>query len=169
MKLKEPYSTLAYIVLGVALAFGINTGLGLLLQTNLPIVAVESNSMVPTFAKGDILILQGSSSYDLRDIIVFTPLSGGTPIVHRIIKINDDNTYQTQGDANRNQLPFEKSITLEQIHGETILTLPYLGWVKIAITDYVLPNILIVAGVAILLYLFTKGPTKGRKKKKRRR
>ena len=59
MELKEPFSTISYIVLGIALAFMLNIGLGIYLGTDMPIVAVESNSMIPSFYKGDLLILQG--------------------------------------------------------------------------------------------------------------
>lgn len=157
MRLKEPYSTLLYIILGVVLAFGINGGLALALSTDLPIVAVESNSMVPTFNQGDILLLQGKDAYQKGDIIVFSPTEGVTPIVHRIVVINVDGTYQTKGDANLNQLPFERRIAENQIHGNVILILPYLGWVKIGITDYVLPNAIWLAGMVIFLYIVFMG------------
>jgi len=153
MKVKEPYSTILYIVFGVLLAFGINQGLALGLQTDLPIVAVESNSMIPVFSQGDILLLQGQASYSVGDVIVFSPSPQATPVVHRIVEINPDGTYQTKGDANNSQLPFEKKISEGQIHGKVILIVPYLGWIKIAISEYVLPNIIWLAGAAIFLYI----------------
>ncbi len=153
MRLKEPYSTIAYIALGILLALGINQGLALALSTDLPIVAVESNSMVPTFSRGDILLLQGTPPYQEGDIIVFSPSPGETPIVHRIVEVNPDGTYQTKGDANSSQLPFEKMIAPEQVHGKVVLIVPYLGWIKIGISEYVLPNILLVAVAAIFLYI----------------
>lgn len=159
-KLKEPYSTILYIVFGVLLAFGINQGLAIGLHTDLPIVAVESNSMVPTFSQGDILILQGKSSYEIGDIIVFSPTVQATPVVHRIVKINLDGSYQTKGDANKGQLPFEKQIQENQVHGNVILIVPYLGWIKIWISEHILPNILWIAGAVIFLYLIVITITK---------
>lgn len=146
MEFKEPLSTIIYIVLGIALAFGINLGMGLALGTDMPVVAVESNSMVPTFYKGDLLILQGLPAENLEEgnVIVFFPENRPTAIVHRIIAINGDGTFQTKGDANSEQLPFEKRILPETIHGKSILIIPYLGWVKIGMTDYVLPNLVYV-------------------------
>jgi signal peptidase len=154
MKLSNNVSTLMYIILGVVLALSINQGLALALSTDMPVVAVESNSMVPTFYKGDILVLQGVPSEDLQigDIIVFSPENYATPIVHRITEINPDGTFQTKGDANLRQLPFEKKITPEQIHGKVIFIVPYLGWVKIGMTDYVIPNILWVIVAIIIIY-----------------
>jgi signal peptidase len=163
MKIKEPYSTVLYIVFGVLLAFGINNGLALALSTDLPVVAVESRSMEPVFTRGDILGLRGQPSYEIGDIIVFSHGNGKIPIVHRIIAINPDGTYQTKGDANSNQLPVEKSISLDQIHGKVIVIIPYLGWIKIGMGEFILPNILWIAGAVILLYLILAGAVKSRR------
>jgi len=157
-KLKRPFnSSIGYVLLGIILAFLINQGLSFALSTDMPIVAVESNSMVPTFYKGDILVLQGAPSNELEigDIIVFSPQganTGSTPIVHRIIKTNPDGTFQTKGDANPGQLYFEKHIEPSQIHGRSMVVVPYLGWVKIGITEWVIPNIIWIAIAAIAAY-----------------
>jgi len=158
---KQLNSTLGYVLLGVALAFIINQGMAFALSTDMPIVAVESNSMIPTFYKGDILVLQGTPPQELNigDIIVFSPRvtqsgsAASSPIVHRITKKNPDGTFQTQGDANPGQLYFEKHIEPSQIHGKSVLIVPYLGWVKIGITEYVLPNILWIAIAAAAAYV----------------
>ena len=162
MKVSDTGSTILYIVLGVVLAILINNGLAFALSTDMPIVAVESNSMVPTFSRGDILVLQGVPATDLTvgDIIVFSPSERQTPVVHRIVKLNDDGTLQTKGDANAAQLPFEKSIEAEEIHGKSILMVPYLGWVKIGITEYVVPNaiwfILVFAFGYLMLFVYKR-------------
>jgi len=154
-------SSVFYIVIGVMLAIGINWGLALALGTDMPVVAVESNSMIPTFSQGDILILQGVSATDLRmgDIIVFSPASQQTPVVHRIIAINPDGSFQTKGDANNGQLPFERSIQASQIHGKAVLIIPYLGWLKIGMMQYALPNILwvvLAGGILAFIYVGVK-------------
>jgi len=158
MKTKDFGGSALYVVFGILLAFGINQGMALALSTDIPVVAVESNSMVPTFQRGDILVLQGVDIPNLivGDIIVFSPPSQETPVVHRVIKINDDGSVQTQGDANTKQLPFEKRITQDQIHGKVITIVPYLGWVKIGMTEYVLPNIhwaILAIVLIIILYM----------------
>jgi len=169
-------SNTLYIVLGIVMALAINQGLALALSTDMPIVAVESNSMVPTFYKGDILVLQGVPPEQLKvgDIIVFSPTidsqprkdtglfsflnpRGSTPVVHRIVKINPDGTFQTKGDANSGQLPFEKRITPEQIHGKEILVIPWLGWIKLGITEYVIPNITWITPIALVFGLLYYG------------
>jgi signal peptidase len=151
-------STVAYVVFGIVLAFGINSALALALSTDMPVVAVESNSMVPAFSRGDILVLQGvpSEQLDIGDVIVFSPSPGRTPIVHRIVRLNPDGTFQTKGDANTGQLPFEKSITPDQIHGRQIAIIPLLGWIKIGMNEVLLPNILWIAmGISVYI-LYTE-------------
>lgn len=138
--------TVGYIILGVVMAFAINQGLAMALSTDMPVVAVESNSMVPAFSKGDILILQGATAEQMKvgDIIVFSPPSHTTPVVHRIVAINPDGSFQTKGDANGGQLSFETHIMPDQIHGRVVLMVPLLGWVKIGTVEYVLPNMWLV-------------------------
>ena len=154
MERSEAVSTIAYIVFGILLAFGINQGMAFALSTDMPVVAVESNSMVPTFYKGDLLILQGVPTEELAegDIIVFTP-PNRPAIVHRIIELNSDGTFQTKGDANPKQLPFETRIEPEQIHGKEILIVPYLGWVKIGLMEFVIPNLVWVVIVVAITYI----------------
>jgi signal peptidase I len=150
-------SSVFYIILGVLLAIGINWGLAFALGTDMPVVAVESNSMIPTFSAGDILVLQGVQSSDLKigDIIVFSPGPEQTPVVHRIIAVNPDGTFQTKGDNNNGQLPFERSIAASQIHGRAMLIIPYLGWLKIGMMQTVLPNLLwIAAGLGVIAFIY---------------
>ncbi len=158
MEGSEALSTAAYIVFGILLAFGINQGMAFALSTDMPVVAVESNSMVPTFYKGDLLILQGVPTEELGvgDIVVFTP-PNRPAIVHRIIRLNEDGTFQTKGDANPKQLPFESRITPDQIHGKEILIIPYFGWVKIGLMEYIIPNIGWAALVVIIAYISSIG------------
>ena len=134
-------STFAYIILGIVIAYSINIALTFALNTTMPVVAVESNSMVPTFSRGDILILNGvnASAIKVGDIIVYSPDGQSVPIVHRVIIINPDGSFQTKGDANTGQLVFEKHVDPAEIHGAVVVIIPFVGWIKIAITEYVLP------------------------------
>ncbi|MEE9405812.1 MAG: signal peptidase I [Candidatus Aenigmarchaeota archaeon] len=169
-KIPENASTIIYIAAGIFLAVIINQAMGLGLTTDMPVVAVESNSMIPTFYKGDLLVLQGVPPEQLAegDIIVFIPEGSNRAIVHRIIAINGDGTFQTKGDANANQLPFEKRISTGQIHGKKVAIIPYLGWVKIGVMEIFLPNIGWIALGGIILYAgyvygWKKRPRKGYK------
>ena len=156
----ENKKTLLYIIVGVLIAVSINYGMGFAMATNYPIVAVESGSMEPTFYRGDILIVKGEPIENLKagDIIVFSRPGSTTPIVHRIVGKNPDGTVQTKGDANSGQHTWETSIDASRIKGKEVLILPLLGWVKIGLTEIIVPNILIIALIAVaitFIYLLT--------------
>ena len=155
MELSGTKGTIIYIVIGVVIALAVNQGLALLLSTDLPIVAVESDSMVPTFAKGDILVLQGASPdmIAVGDIIVFSPPGQRVPVVHRVIARNPDGTFQTKGDANDRQLPYETDIQPNEVHGRMLFVIPILGWVKLSVTQYAIPNWPLVLFAAAAAYI----------------
>lgn len=158
MRFRNSLGTAGYIILGILLAFGANQGLAFALSTDMPMVAVESSSMVPTFNRGDILILNGVPAEELEigDVIVFSPEGRQMPVVHRLIAKNPDGTFQTKGDANSGQLPFEKSIESSQIHGRSIAAIPYLGWVKIGATTLLFENpAMLLMGIASLFVIYT--------------
>ncbi len=149
------------IFLGVLFAtFFYYVVLATALQTNLPVVAVVSSSMehdnpeltyygwlqktfnyprvtieswlAPNgFSIGDMPIVQGSDDYVVGDIIVYMVEEQPAPIIHRIIRINDDGTYQTKGDNNLSQLSYEYSVKKEQVYGKAIFIIPKLGYVKV--------------------------------------
>ena len=88
------------------------------------------------FNKGDILFIIKARPEKLKigDIIIFN--SGQkNPIIHRIIKIENQNEgyiFSTIGDNNNGQLSFEKGITKEQLVGKAIFKIsPYIGWGKL--------------------------------------
>lgn len=100
------------------------------------------------FRKGDIIIIWGRFTPKLGDIIVFQPVAPSTaprPIIHRIIDINEDQTYQTKGDHNPHQLTGsnnyyktdETNIQKQQVIGKAVFKIPYLGWIKIWFTDLI--------------------------------
>jgi len=90
----------------------------------LPINSIKfnSNSMLPTYHKGDILFYTESNSYQVDEVIVVSTKMA--PISHRIIEINTDGTYKTKGDNNPESIkgPYldETKITNDQIMGKVI-------------------------------------------------
>lgn len=90
----------------------------------------ESFPIKDGFNVGDMPIIQGSANYKVGDVVVYNA-GQSAPIIHRIIKINSDGTYQTRGDHNSGQLPYETSVKKEQIEGRVIFVVPYLGWFKV--------------------------------------
>lgn len=71
-----------------------------------PIVVVLSESMYPGFSRGDLLFLWNDKQEPLRvgDIVVFQLDGKPIPIVHRIIKVHENEgkvNFLTKGDFNR--------------------------------------------------------------------
>ena len=94
------------------------------------------------FNKGDILFILGTKpeKLEIGDVIIFSA-GTGTPIIHRIINIeqkNNEYIFSTFGDNNNGQLQVEKNIGENQIVGKAIFKIvPYLGWGKMLAVDFI--------------------------------
>ncbi len=148
--------TIGHVLFGAALAVVIYIILGVLFGTRMPIIDVMSTSMEPNISRGDLAVLINGDA-QIGDVIVFDTPSEAIPVIHRVIKINDDGTYQTLGDNNHGmQHDWEKQIEKSQIIGKVLFVIPYLGWVKIVVFEYLLPtsprNLMLLAAVSALLY-----------------
>nr|NIO44115.1 signal peptidase I [Candidatus Aenigmarchaeota archaeon] len=122
---------IVYLFLGFVIAYGVNIGLGFILETQTPVVAVFSDSMVPTFYKGDMIMVYGEENIKVGDIVVFDSPDKKYPIIHRVHEIRDRGII-TKGDNNPST--DERTwgvIPLEKIYGKAFLKIPILGWVKI--------------------------------------
>jgi signal peptidase I len=157
-------STAVYIVLGIGLALVARQVMSFGLQTDMPVVAVVSTSMqhdnaqqthyawlesrlgydrayidswpIPTgFLVGDMPVVEGRGSYAVGDVIVYSVPGQSVPIIHRIIKVNADGTYETKGDNNAQQWPYEFSVGKAQIHGKVVAVIPKLGYFKVLTTS----------------------------------
>jgi signal peptidase len=148
------------------------------LNTRSPMVVVISSSMEPNIHKGDLLFLRGvEDPADLKngtieekngDVIVFdarglwssAPVE---PIVHRIVdKWYNDTLKQwyfiTKGDANSlvDGSPHAPvpgvPIPASRIIGVVVGGIPYIGWVKIFLTDsgLLIPILVILSALLII-------------------
>ncbi len=141
---KEIIETGKYVLLGLVLAFVINQGLGYALETEKPVMAVVSNSMVPTFYKGDLVVVKGVDPRELEvdDIVIYHNPRRDIPIVHRIIDIEDhggSRYFYTKGDHNlRSDQDFGISppVSEDLIRGRVILVIPKLGWFRVILTGF---------------------------------
>jgi signal peptidase I len=99
------------------------------------------------FSKGDIIIVWGRFTPKLGDVIIFraNPESRAPrPIIHRIVSM-EDGIVGTKGDHNAEQLTQgnniyrtdETGITNERIIGKAVLKIPYLGWPKIWLVEFI--------------------------------
>jgi len=92
---------------------------------------INSWPVVGGFNVGDMPIVRGQEKYQIGDVIVYSVEGINAPIIHRIIEINDDGTYQTKGDNNSGQLNYEFSVNPEQINGKVIFIIPKIGYFKV--------------------------------------
>ena len=89
---------------------------------------VLSGSMRPTISPGDLAITQGVpvSSLSVGNVIVFTPPTQSTPVLHRIASLDGD-VITTKGDANSVADPWH--LTLQgATQYRLVFVVPYLGW-----------------------------------------
>ncbi|MFX0141182.1 MAG: signal peptidase I [Candidatus Hodarchaeota archaeon] len=155
------------------------------LNTQVPMVVVVSGSMEPTLLKGDLLFLQGKDPATIKngtiegkegDIIVFDAHGlwldpPHDPIVHRVVNKKYDNGwfFLTKGDANPN--PDDAWVPDTKIFGVVVGRIPYIGWVKIILTDYglLIPLLVIVSALLVISIIWdiVKKDNNGRDKKKR--
>jgi len=136
-------------------------------NTESPIVVVVSGSMEPQIHKGDLLFVMGREPEDIKngtiidkdgDIIVFNaqglwPTAPLDPIVHRVIdkyQVGDTWYFRTKGDAN--SIPDAAPIPESRIIGVVIGGIPYIGWVKIFLTEsgLLIPLLVIISALLII-------------------
>lgn len=169
---KQPTSKrkilIALILIGFAFsgAFLFYFALQITLNTKHPMVVVVSGSMEPKILKGDLLFLKGEDPANIKngtiegkegDIIVYNarglwPGAPSDPIVHRVVDKRYDNGYLflTKGDAN--PTPDDSWVPETRILGVVVGRIPYIGWVKIILTDtgLLIPLLVIVSGLLII-------------------
>ena len=159
---KEILETVGYIVLGIVAAYLLNFSLGFALGTDLPVVAVVSDSMThDSFtAARHYQFLEEKLGYT-KDIVDSWPikdgfLRGDVLVVDGVerdkLKIGDVIVYDISGQSTpivHRIVKFEgdQIITkgdhnpsfdpwrLTKIHGKAVLVIPFLGWPKLLLTE----------------------------------
>lgn len=151
---------LVFVLILAVLYFGIKGALILSLQTEVPMMAVKSNSMkhaddgwrhyyesqdIDTskfpfqsgFERGDLVIVRGvHSSRDIKvgDVIVFKGEGEAYPIVHRVAEV-EDMRYKTKGDSPQNPSPDPGWVEYEDVIGKVVLVIPDLGYLTLFWTE----------------------------------
>lgn len=119
-----------YTLIVILVAFGL-----LFLSTLIPlpgsieVKVVQSGSMRPAISLGDSVVIYPTGSYDVGDVITFGKDTGeNVPTTHRIVNVESGGEgaiYTTKGDANN--AADGRRITEDEIIGEVVLNIPYLG------------------------------------------
>ncbi|KZV74984.1 hypothetical protein PENSPDRAFT_647508 [Peniophora sp. CONT] len=147
-------------------------GLGLITNTESPIVVVLSGSMEPAFYRGDLLFLINPTNtrYQTGDITVYKIPGQDIPIVHRVLETRDvvkkvdgvlelipspDNQLLlTKGDNNAgDDVELYRGLShLERKHivGKVRGFLPYVGYVTIAMNDFPQLKYAVLGGLGLL-------------------
>ena len=86
---------------------------------------VATGSMSGTIEEGDLIIIKDTDDYKINDIVTFFQDGDEIPTTHRIINIDEDGKWVTRGDANNSY--DKRSITNDEIIGEVVLVIPYVG------------------------------------------
>ena len=103
-------------------------------------VAIVSNSMVPAFSRGDVVVvrkLDVDETDKLKEGDVLQYEADGRYIVHRIVKIKEDDngafTFITKGD--NNNAPDVNPVTESQIRGVVKYVIPKIGYPSVWLND----------------------------------
>lgn len=121
------------------------------------IVVVSGTSMEPGYHTGDMLIAMKSTTYEPGDVVVYSPHVDGAAIgrvVHRVVEVQADGTYLTQGDNKDYRDPW--SIPTNWIEGEVVTLIPQ-GFIVI----YVLRNpifLAVMSGLLLTMALWPRDP-----------
>ncbi len=94
-------------------------------------ITILSDSMSPTFKRGDVVIYKKGEKINPKDIIVFQ--YNKQIIVHRVVGVNNY-YYITKGDAN-NTIDYMKT-TKEDIKGVYQFHIKYLGYPSIWLNEF---------------------------------
>lgn len=110
------------------------------------LATVESNSMVPAFTRGDLLVVGALADGDpeVGQVVVYQDPTIGL-VVHRVVAV-DGELVTTQGDANNTaDVPFDRSL----IVGRVLAVVPLLGVVVGALKTPI--GVIVVLISALLL------------------
>ncbi|SFR47818.1 signal peptidase, endoplasmic reticulum-type [Halogeometricum rufum] len=123
---------------------------------------VQSDSMTPTFAAGDVVVVDGRSpsTVEAGDVITYTAPGasvvgggGANRITHRVVEVverDGGRFFRTKGDANEEA--DGELVPASNLVGVVTFSIPYIGWV-IAFGQTRLGTLLLVVAPLALLAL----------------
>ena len=101
------------------------------------VLTVQDNQALLEVNGERLRILDGGSYTVGGEQITVRDVSGmDIPVVHRVTEKRND-SLETKGDNNPQQLEFEEDIRPEQIHGKVFFRIPKVGAVKLVAMDFV--------------------------------
>ncbi len=103
-------------------------------------IAILSNSMAPTFNRGDIVIFKKLEEEQLKEISIGTIIVytiGDQNIAHRIVDVKKENgtvLYKTKGDSNN--IADMEQVQINQIKGVYAFHIKYIGFPSVFLYDF---------------------------------
>ncbi len=130
--------------------------------------AVGSYSMVPTLEIGDLVVLLPPHVTNMKTllgkVVVYnSPLR--EEIIHRVIRVVDNECVETKGDANPVPDPF--CVKLQDIRGVVQVVLPYIGFPSVVLRSlfnnglsslFILLSVAYIITLMLVQHLITKTP-----------
>ncbi len=111
------------------------------------VATVGSGSMEPTINTGDVIVNKKSDTYEVGDIITYYSESESRYITHRIVQVNEDGSFRTQGD--REGQPVDtKPVYYESIVGKVVKVYPSGGFIAFISTTMGM-IIMVIAYIAV--------------------
>ncbi len=150
------------IILGSIVAFWF--ALKTYLKTDFPLLAVASESMLPTLNVGDLIVVQGGfgaedifAAYNIGDIIVFySPRNPSELIVHRAVdkqEISGIWYITTKGDNNPGIDNWNNGLGVpeNEVVGKVVGIVPYVGHIPLFV--HTTTGLIIIAILIVILVL----------------
>lgn len=111
-------------------------------------LVVQTPSMTGYANEGDLIIIKKTDDYKINDVVTYKKEGDVLPTTHRIIYYDDETgLYTTKGDINTDP---DGTITKDQIFGEVVGVIPYVGLFFRWLTDE-LGIIYIAALIAVVI------------------
>ncbi|KAL4189654.1 hypothetical protein AMTRI_Chr08g208220 [Amborella trichopoda] len=148
VQLRQLFTQFINLGLIVTSALIIWKGLMCVTGSESPVVVVLSGSMEPGFKRGDILFLHMSKDpIRTGEIVVFHVDGREIPIVHRVLKVSDNNFGDDRVLYAHGQLWLHQ----HHIMGRAVGFLPYVGWVTIMMTERPIIKYLLIGALGLLV------------------
>ena len=136
--LPRVFGIIPFVVLSGSMEEQIKTG---------AIAYADTRAKVEDVKVGDVIVFKVDNEY----------------VTHRVIAINDDNTFTTKGDAN--QTEDLAPVRFEDFKGQTIFSIPYLGYLLSKIQTRTGTFILcLIVGLNLVYMIFSSDEDKENKK-----
>lgn len=130
----------------------------LLFNNDSPLVVVLTNSMLPGFRPGDILMLykREDDNYEIGDMTVFQFFDDKIPIVHRAIN-KYGNMILTKGDNNKSDDVYfyefgQQMLYPKNLKSKVVAYVPFLGKMSIYLNKY--PILKVIMITSSIFYTF---------------